>query len=94
MKNKDRKRKTRSITLSPQNADLLDSFIAEYDGPAAHAIEHLLEGVLLAWHERYKFKDPVAYGHAKQKLRSISCETRTHAKFVICSEYVYEKVMK
>ena len=94
MKNKDRKRQTRSITMSPQNAKLLNNFLKEYDGPAAHAIEHLLEGILCAWHERKTYKDPKAYAEAKTKLRSISCETKDHAKFVICAEYIYEKVLK
>ena len=94
MKNKDRKRQTRSITLSPQNAALLDTFLAEYDGPAAHCIENLLEGILCAWHERKLYKDPQAYAIARSKIRSIACETKSHAKFVICAEYNYEKVLK
>lgn len=94
MKNKDRKRQTRSITLSPQNAGMLDSFISEYDGPASHAIENLLEGILISWHEAKRYKDPVAYANARSKLRSIVCETKTHARFTICAEYDYEKVLK
>jgi len=94
LKNKDRKRQTRSITLSPQNAAMIDSFIAEYDGPASHAIENLLEGILISWHESKQYKDPVAYATARNKLRSIRCETKTHARFVVCAEYDYEKVVR
>lgn len=94
MKNKDRKRQTRSITLSPQNAAMVDAFISEYDGPASHAIENLLEGILISWHEAKQYKDPKAYAEARSKIRSIACETKTHARFVICAEYDYEKVLK